>query len=75
VAESQLLSSQASNARSAGQINAFGSLVGGASNVSDKWQTYMWRAGTNGGAGNGLIPLSAAQDPSLGGAYPAGGLT
>ena len=39
-AQAQLLQSQSSSAASAGNLSAFGSIVGGASSVANKWYTY-----------------------------------
>lgn len=48
-AQSQLYSAEATQAQTAGQIGAFGSLLSGASTVSSRWQQYMFQSGANGG--------------------------
>jgi hypothetical protein len=39
-AQASLLQSQASSASTAGELGAFSSVIGGASSVASKWQTY-----------------------------------
>ena len=66
-AQAGLLQSESSSAASAGELSAFGSIVGGASSVSSKWLTQklygMWPSSSSSGGSYATVNGSGAQMP------------